>query len=237
MRLRRLGLRVDPGDTEDWPVVTVLVDGVDVIGEAIGFQGFDPEDVLGADLALEPVEPPRRVAVDRCSCGVPGCGVAACVVAEEDGVVTWSDFRDFTGVYSRPVPDLGDPDGGKALPVQDIRFDAGQYRAEVSRAAADRGWETPRRRAASLVRAHLAAHGDDLARRGYRLGWVGPAPAGEAGLLVELLTGPDGRGGQVGVRLDWDPALDDAATVARAAAVLREAEARWSVAFRNQWRT
>jgi hypothetical protein len=99
MRLRRLDLRVDPGGGADWPVVTVLVDGADVIGDATGFQGFDPDMILGDDRPLVPLAPLRRVAVYRCSCGEPGCGVAAAVISTAGEVVTWTDFRDFTGVY------------------------------------------------------------------------------------------------------------------------------------------
>jgi hypothetical protein len=242
MRLRRLDLRLDPGRNADWPVITVLVDGADVIGEAmIGdarhFQGFDPDDILGEDRALHPVTPPRRVAVYRCSCGEPGCGVAACIVAEAAGVVTWADFRDFTGVYAGPVALLAPPDGGAPLPVDDLRFAADQYRVEVSRAAADRRWETPRRRAARLVRARLGALGQELAHRGYRVGWVVPAYDDEAGLIVELRTGLDGHGGQVGVRLHWEPTLDGTATAELAETVLRQPDDQWNVVFRNVWRT
>lgn len=242
MRLRRLDLRADPGTSADWPLLTVLVDGVDVIGAAVRFLGFDPDDILGGDQPLLPATPPRRVAVYRCSCGEPGCGVAACLVTASPGMVTWADFRDVTGVYNGPVADddaVDDdaPDEGAPLPIEDIHFAADQYHAEVSRAATDRRWETPRRRAARLVRARLIAEAEKLERLGYRPGRVTPARNDPAGLVVELRTGPDGRDGQVGVRLDWDAALDDTATAALADAVLDEPEDRWNVTFRNQWRS
>jgi hypothetical protein len=160
--------------------------------------------------------------------------VAACLISEAAGVVTWSDFRDFTGVYVEPVPHVPQPEGGTRLPLAEIRFAADQYRAEVTRAAADLGWEMPRRRAARVVRARLALMGEELATRGYRLGWVGPSS--DPGLTVELRLGADGAGGQVGVRLPWEPGMADEAAAELAAAILRQPEESWDLAFRNVWR-
>ena len=75
--------------------------------------------------------------------------------------------------------------------------------------------------------------GEELATRGYRLGWVGSSSA--SGLTVELRLGPDGRGGQVGVRLPWQPGMADQIAAELAEATLRQPEESWDVAFRNVW--
>ncbi|MGZ0149556.1 hypothetical protein ACXJJ3_21000 [Kribbella sp. WER1] len=62
-------------DRPDWPVMEIRVNGANPF-EAVApdWRGFDPADILGP---LVPVEGGRRVAVYRCSCGEPGCGVIA----------------------------------------------------------------------------------------------------------------------------------------------------------------
>jgi hypothetical protein len=90
---------------------------------------------------------------------------------------------------------------------------------------------------ARLLRARSGALGQELAQRGYRLGWVALAHDDEAGLIVDLRTAPDGDGGQVGVRLHWEPTLDDTGIVALAEAILRQPDDQWNVAFRNVWAT
>lgn len=63
-------------DRPDSPVVRVLADGRDPFAEvAPGWRGFDPAEMLGPCSPLLPVDQGRRVAVCRCSCGEPGCGV------------------------------------------------------------------------------------------------------------------------------------------------------------------
>jgi len=73
--LKTLQLRIELRKPErpNHPVVTILIDGEDVLGDMSGgFIGFDPADILDSG-ALIPTDPPRRVAVYRCSCGEAGC--------------------------------------------------------------------------------------------------------------------------------------------------------------------
>lgn len=194
--ISRLELRVAyPGDGRDNPALAILVDGTELSqlpGSQLRFGGFPPDYMLG-----EPVPQPsesgtwvdskvvdlspliqgtsaRRVALYLCSCGIAGCGVIAPVVATDGDIVTWSDFRDYTGVFERPDDPVGDAEG-RELPIPQIRFDARQYVAEVERAIADRTWESQSRATARILRAMLAEH-DELIRGGDRqLGWVSHA--------------------------------------------------------------
>ena len=78
------------------PVMQLLIDGIDLFSGVApnGFIGFDPDELLGPDDPLIPAEPARRVAVYRCSCGEPGCGVVAPVISGSDTQVWWRDFQD-----------------------------------------------------------------------------------------------------------------------------------------------
>lgn len=184
--LRRLDLevQVDP-EFPDRARLQVLVDGTNPFARvAPDWGGFDPNDLLGDDSVLLPRAPWRRVAVARCSCGYEGCGVIAALVVEHDGVVSWSDFRDWTGVFEGPQPSDSEAGDGRSWPIPVLRFAADQYRAEVARAAADRSWETRGRTTARLLRPFLeelvAAASQDM-----RVGWVAPAWQGD-GVNVEL---------------------------------------------------
>jgi hypothetical protein len=141
-------------DRPDWPVLTVRVDGKDPFAKvAKDWQGFDPGKMLGPYSPLVPSDNGRRVAVYRCSCGEPGCGVIArFIVASSDGKrVSWVDFRDYVGGFVGPVTqDVEDCDG-KLWKLPAIHFDRDQYIAEVERASNDRSWETPRRQTARLL--------------------------------------------------------------------------------------
>jgi hypothetical protein len=81
--------------------------------------------------------------------------------------VTWTDFRDFTGVYDGPGTQAR-PEGGVPLPFPDLVFDAGQYRAEIEQAAADQSWQTADWQAARLLWPFLEQQRSQLGR----LGWV-----------------------------------------------------------------
>ncbi|GAA5010612.1 hypothetical protein GCM10023317_47120 [Actinopolymorpha pittospori] len=145
-------------DRPDWPVVQVLVDGEDPFAEAApGWRGFDPEKILGTHSPLLPVDPGRRVAVYRCSCGEAGCGVIAPVIvpAPDRRRVSWVDFRDYVGIFDGPVEESVHEYEGKPWDLPDPHFDREQYIAEVRRACADDSWETPRRRTARLLYARL----------------------------------------------------------------------------------
>jgi hypothetical protein len=140
--LNELTLRVDHalGGT---PVVTVVVDGEDVfrgIHRTRDYIGFHPDDILGSESPLLPSSLPRRVAVYRCNCGEAGCGVVAPLISGGDGVVSWYDFRDFTGVFVQPSADepLEEDEELDAteLPFPEVSFDLKQYREEIDRATA-----------------------------------------------------------------------------------------------------
>lgn len=141
-------------DRPDWPSVTIRVDGDEPFAAvASGWRGFDPAQMLCSGSPLMPTDGDRRVAVYRCSCGEAGCGVIApLVVASPDGKrISWVDFRDYTGVFIGPVgPESADLEG-RPWNLPDLHFDRDQYVAEVTRACADRSWETSRRRTARVV--------------------------------------------------------------------------------------
>lgn len=164
-------------DRPDWPVVKVLVDGLDPFEiVAPGWRGFDPAEMLGDTSPLLPRDNGRRVAIYRCSCGEAGCGViAAMIVPSPDGHrVSWVDFRDYVGVFSDPVEDSAAEHGGSPWQLPDLHFERKQYLAEVQRATRDRSWETPRRRTARLLEQWLKPLGlvlpPDLP-----LSWMSPA--------------------------------------------------------------
>ncbi|MGX5680853.1 hypothetical protein [Schumannella luteola] len=189
----RLNLRVAfPPDGRDAPELAISIDGVDLsidAGRATGFRGFPVDQILpppavhvddfgwsespGELTPLLPFEA-RRIAVCTCLCGVPGCGVIAPVIAVDRDSVTWSDFRDFTGVFNDP-DDPAPDEGGHPLPIPQLRFDRHQYESEVARVRADRSWESPARITVRLVQALLEQHDDRFSSDGYRLKWVSSA--------------------------------------------------------------
>jgi hypothetical protein len=175
--LSTLQLRPLVIDSPDWPVVQILVDGREAFGDQVpGWRGFDPADVLGDNSPLLPDDLGRRVAVYRCSCGIAGCGVVAPAIhpSSDRRRVSWTDFRDYVGVFDGPTaPDVHRFDG-TPLPIPDLHFDREQYVVEVRRASADRSWETPRRVTARLVADGLRARGAALPPD-LELRWVAPA--------------------------------------------------------------
>ncbi|RNI25128.1 hypothetical protein [Flexivirga caeni] len=211
-----LSIHFEVGDNPDWPEMALRVDGKNPFETvAEGWRGFDPADILGGERPLLPVHIGRRVAVYRCSCGVPGCGVIApWIERSPDGRrISWMDFRNYTGVFDGPVRDDVDRFDGRAWGLPAIHFEAAQYEAEVCRAAADRSWETPRRLTARLVETRLRAAGFSVAPE-FRLQWVSPAWRADG---VELSFGKVGdtpRSGPayVGLRIPCDnPDPDEAA--------------------------
>ncbi|HZX09179.1 hypothetical protein [Kribbella sp.] len=157
-----------PDDRPDWPVVTIRVNGSNPFaGVADEWQGFDPAEILGADAPLVPDDAGRRVAVYRCSCGEPGCGVIApyIVPSPDHQRISWIDFRDYTGVFNGPL--TATPTEGRPWNLPDLHFNRTQYLAEVRRATADRSWETPRRATARLLK--------DRLRSIPHLRWISPA--------------------------------------------------------------
>jgi hypothetical protein len=169
------------------PVATILIDGKDLFSSAApnGFVGFDPDELLGPDQPLLPVEQARRVAVYRCSCGEPGCGVVSPLILGTEAEVRWTDFQDFTGWFDRPLPD-DQPEDGRPLSISELTFDTGQYTDEIRRAANDKSWETPTRKTARFLKEMLEDKSRDLADLGLELDWVFPAHRREASVSVSM---------------------------------------------------
>lgn len=234
MPLSELSFRVEvlgESPSPDRPSVTILVDGEDVIGKATGLEGFDPGEIFGEGSPLIPQNPPRRVAVYRCSCGEAGCACAACLISREGDVVRWSDFRDYVGVYVGPLLEDEDPGEGTRHRVPDLEFEAEQYLEAVRRATQDKSWETRRRRRARLLKEELVRAHAHFEAMGYTIGWVAPT-ADENGVSVELKI----PNGQVVVRLEADPDLDDeAAALDMAQRLMKTPERRWDVTYRGTW--
>lgn len=179
-RTLSLSLRVMSHDGRpNLPDVDIHVDGRPAFFDvAPGWRGFDPDDILGAGSPLLPVPGGRWVALNRCTCGEPGCGtIAAWVEPSGDGSrVTWSDFRDFVGVFHRPLVDeIDEVDVAHSKPwdLPPMHFDRASYVAEVERASADRTWETPARRTARLLHERLALT-EPMLPGGLTLAWVTP---------------------------------------------------------------
>lgn len=198
-----IGFRIDPGEYVDYPNVTVLVDGVDVIGAATDFIGFDPADLFDSG-ALVPEDVPRRVAVYRCNCGEAGCGCAAPIIERSGDLIRWHDFRDFVGVYVKPTIAV-EPDSGRSLPIADIEFDADDYLRAVADAAADRSWETRPRRIARLLLTSLRDTTGWWGEREWQPHWVSPV-RGRPDLVRVAFRRPSG---QLIVELPIDSDLGD----------------------------
>lgn len=142
----------------DWPTVTFLVNGRDAFEfVAPGWSGFDSDAILGLRSPLLPTPEPQRVAVYRCSCGEPGCGSLAPLIAvSDDGWrVCWTDFRRFVGVFDDPGPEQVAPEQGRPCDLEDLCFERDQYLTEIERASKDRSSETPRRITARLLAQRL----------------------------------------------------------------------------------
>jgi hypothetical protein len=154
------------------------------------WRGFDPATMLGPNSPLLPDDSGRRVAVYRCSCGEPGCGVIApfLIAFPDRERVSWVDSRDYVGVFVDPVTQGVEDHEGTPWNLPDIHFDRVRYLAEVERASNDRSWETPRRLTARLLHERLKPSNPvlppDLA-----LAWVTPAWAGEGtDLMFQRIT-------------------------------------------------
>jgi hypothetical protein len=219
-------------DRPDWPVVSILVDSENPFrSEAADWRGFDPREILGTDSPLIPTDSGRRVAVTTCSCGIAGCGVIApMIVASPDGRrISWVDFRDFTGVFDRPIADTRDLEG-RPWGFPDLHFDRQQYLAEVERATADRTWETSTRVTARLLTGLLRDREPALVPD-FKLSWVSPHWDGD-GVQLSFLRIRRSRvwqnGDQVLLRLRserGDPAEASAEMLARFLAVAADERA------------
>ncbi|MET8753342.1 hypothetical protein ABZW32_25090 [Streptomyces sp. NPDC004667] len=158
----RLILRiVVPDAPEPGALVEVrpVVDGVDILAEAFTEgPGQDPKYLLPPDgpLTADAVEP-REVRLAEAQCTEGCCGALYVTVRRDGDEVIWGGWRN---------PDDDEVD------LPEFRFDAGEYRAEVERAAADHSWEWPARTVARLLTRHLAARTDWLSTWDCELGSV-----------------------------------------------------------------
>jgi hypothetical protein len=108
--IAELALRIErdgAGGHPDYPVVTILVDGRDVLSRhgRNGYKGFSPAEILGPDSPLFPQAAPRRVAVYRCCCGITGCGcVGWCQFGPPAEVATINNAK----AYEKGLTELPD---------------------------------------------------------------------------------------------------------------------------------
>ncbi|TBN57371.1 hypothetical protein EYE40_08150 [Glaciihabitans arcticus] len=173
-------------DGEDF-FVKILVDGVDLRSygalrdetHATFAQPFFQE---GARLV--PPFRSRRLFLYTCDCGFEGCSDVAPRIEEvPGGLVRWSDFRQFTGYDWGEAHQIRTR--GRALAVDDLYFDAEQYRAEVERALADQSWHTPAMRREAALREAIEPLRSRVANAGFRLGWVSSWPRTACRVLLE----------------------------------------------------
>jgi hypothetical protein len=130
--------------------LVILVDGVPLLDEQWGGMGMDPDDLLSPDLPMLPPEdgsPVERL-LQRCGCGVVGCGSLSMTIRRRGGSVIWSDPRD----------------GDRPLGFGPIEFDAAQYEEAVRNAHGERPWETREERVARLVPYRFAQRRDGRPR-------------------------------------------------------------------------
>jgi hypothetical protein len=235
-RRAHLRLDIDVTDNPDWPEVAIYVDGVDPFAEALpDGHGFDPGDILGSASPLAPDALGRRVAVRRCSCGEAGCGVVAPFIqpAPDGSAIAWTDFRDYTGVFTGSTVEETVIGEGKTWEIPDIRFDPRQYLGEVRRATSDRSWETPRRKSARLLRDELSVRAMTIS--GGRLGWVAPAHR-EDGILLSFLKGAEEGVSPAQVLLHLLPTSNDPAEASREMVALLASHKPGEWADRFKWR-
>ncbi|SDS85012.1 hypothetical protein SAMN04488570_2856 [Nocardioides scoriae] len=147
----RLGVRVDRGP-EAGPEVRLLLNGQDPLGSSSFSTGNHPGDLLDNG-ALLPTDPPQRIGLYGCNCGVFGCGTLTALIERRGDTVVWRRFYAFhAGEYDGPFnedstwPDpVDDPDAdADLLPDQldlpTVTFDAEQYRQVLADAAS--GWSS-----------------------------------------------------------------------------------------------
>jgi hypothetical protein len=168
--LRGFALRLDPSTgSELYPVVTVLVDGVDLVGghRNLPFYGFRAAEIVGVRSPLLPGPAPRRVAVYRCDCGIARCAVLAPVIWQRGKRLVWSDLLAFSSAFSSPTSHRRLRRSAK-LWLPDLEFDLAAYGVEVERVSREALVVTPQLAAARLM-ARRQWEGERLARQTEKL--------------------------------------------------------------------
>jgi hypothetical protein len=147
-------------------------DGDDLVGRAFHTgPAEDPAVLLGGP--LEAAAQPHEVRLAEAECTEGCCGALYVTIRRDGDQVVWDGWHN---------PDTDEVD----LPP--LRFDAGQYAAELARADADRSWEWPARTVARLLEAELRAAPDRLARWGCELGGVAARPGRPDRLYLYLFS-------------------------------------------------
>jgi len=141
----------------------VLVDGRPVIAAAFDRGvAHSPEQLLGSG-QLRATEEPREVQLAEAWCTEGCCGALYVTIVRDGDTVLWHNWR-------RPPAPKSEP----PLPeLPNLRFDAGQYDAEITRAENDHSWEWPARTLARLIREQLREQPDLLAQWSCQQGWIG----------------------------------------------------------------
>lgn len=177
-QLHVFGIRVippDPRDRHRMPEVRPLIDGVDFIERDYMASCGDARSWLAPDGPFAVGEAPHEVEMaTRC-----GCHSALDVAMRREGSTVVWDLKESEGT---------NPDGGE------LRFDAGQYDAEVARASTDSRWEWPAQTVARVLGDLLRCRTDWLAHWCCEAGEVWSSPwADEIRLyFVNYETQPDG---------------------------------------------
>jgi hypothetical protein len=130
----RLEIRVLPPGPRFAAQLRFWVNGEDMVEEAVGEGGRGPyaADVLpaGRPSPLWATVEARRLELGEPECTGGCCGFLTVVVQRFGEIVQWSDWVVPSGAgMTTPYP------------PPELHFDAGQYDAEVARAAADRWWQ------------------------------------------------------------------------------------------------
>lgn len=150
--------------------VRPVVDGQDIL--AVVFDGFDAEDpnvlLSMPKPTLTATSQPRQVRLAEAGCTEGCCGAIYVTIQLDGDEVVWNQWRN-------PIEE--------SVELDEMRFDAGQYRAEIERAAADFSWEWPARTVARLLEAELRRHGEWLAPLNTELQGVVSWQPGQVSLL------------------------------------------------------
>jgi len=129
--------------------VRPIVNGRDLLAEVFPpGRGVSPRYQLDTDGPLHATATPSEVRLAETLCTEECCGALYVTVRRDGEHVVWAGWRD-------PAT--------RGVDLPELRFDAGQYEAEVHRAAEDRSWEWPAGAVASLVEARLRGRADWLA--------------------------------------------------------------------------
>lgn len=137
----------DDWAADPWAEVRPLIDGADVLKE-VHPAGLAPSCREWTGPAeswpLAAAAEPRRVMITAPTC-TPGCCRALYVTVRREGErAVWDGWENTGDITTVPM---------------DFHFDAGQYDAELRRAAADRGWEEPVDTVARLLAETLTGSG------------------------------------------------------------------------------